>query len=181
MERATWEIIPPFLAPRTEPLRLRWSLRPQKERAMSVPWIFLTLNMSSRTSFGTGFILRALRPRSSMCVWMPALWKGAVQARTALFGFSPNRRFTCSKAPPLVSTRSKQPMSMMAGATSTSWSTRGTYLPELCHISLYTRENLISRFAISVFLSTYKVNNLFHFLREETHHRIPNFIEPAGV
>ena len=41
-------------------------------------------------------------------------------ARTAVFGFSPYSRFTCSKAPPLVSTRAKQPISTMAGATRTN-------------------------------------------------------------
>ena len=103
---------------------------------MSTPCFFLTENISSRTSSGTGFMRSAFSPRSSMWVWMPALRSGAVQARTALFGFSPKRRLTCSKAPPFVSTRSKQPMSTMAGATETSWSTRGTYFPELCHMSL---------------------------------------------
>ena len=37
------------------------------------------------------------------------------------------------------------------GATSSSWSTLGTYLPEDCHMSLYTRENFIS-LAICLFL-----------------------------
>ena len=89
MDRAAWEIIPAFLAYSTESLRLRGSLRPQNEREMSVPCFFLTLNISSRTSAGTGYIRRALRPRSSIWVWMPALWKGAVHLRTEMFGFSP--------------------------------------------------------------------------------------------
>src|SRR5574344_734914 len=74
---------------------------------------------------------------------MPTLLKGAVHSLTALLGFSPKRRLTCSNAPPLVSTRSKHPMSIITGAISLSWSTRGTYLPEDCHISLYNSENFI--------------------------------------
>ena len=36
--------------------------------------------------------------------------------RTALLGFSPYSKFTCSKAPPLVSTRAKHPISTIRGA-----------------------------------------------------------------
>ncbi|CUQ57526.1 Uncharacterised protein [Segatella copri] len=42
--------------------------------------------------------------------------KGLQNARTASLGFSPARRLTCSKAPPLVSTRLKHPISMITGA-----------------------------------------------------------------
>ena len=145
MLSATWDIMPPSLASITESLRLRWSLRPQKEREILVPCLAFTLYIRALTSLGTGFMRRALRPLSSMCVWMPTLLKGAVQALTALLGFSPKRRFTCSNAPPLVSTLSKHPISIITGAICTNWSTLGTYLPEDCHISLYTRENFISR------------------------------------
>ena len=36
---------------------------------------------------------------------------------------------------PLVSTRAKQPISIINGAIRTNWSTRGWYLPDDCHIS----------------------------------------------
>src|SRR5690554_2088248 len=135
--------MPPSLAYLMESMMLRGSLSPQKERAMSVPCNFFTLNMSRRTSAGTGDIRMPLRARSSMCVCMPASLKGFVQALTALFGFSPNNKLICSKPPPLVSTRAKQPMSTMCGATCSNWSRRGTYLPDDCHMSLYNRENFI--------------------------------------
>ena len=57
---------------------------------------------------------------SSMCVCIPASLKNFVKRRTALFGFSPAIRLTCSKAPPFVSTREKHPISMIAGATFSS-------------------------------------------------------------
>ena len=67
----------------------------------------------------------AFRPRSSMWVFMPASLKGLQKARTASLGFSPASRFTCSNAPPLVSTRAKHPISTMTGAMRSNWSLRG--------------------------------------------------------
>ena len=83
---------------------------------------------------------------------MPASCKGLVQRRTASLGLAPRIRHTCSKAPPLVSTRSKQPMPTMAGATCSSWSTRGWYLPVDCHMSRYTRLSFISLFCMVVYV-----------------------------
>ena len=47
---------------------LRTSFSPSKIRVMSVPCFFLTLYISLRTSAGTGYMRKALRPRSSMWV-----------------------------------------------------------------------------------------------------------------
>ena len=144
MLRAAWLIMPASLAYFTESSRLRTSFSPQKERMMSTPWAFFTFGMSWRTSLGTPYMRRPLRARSSMWVCMPALLNSLVHARTDLLGFSPYMRFTCSNAPPLVSMRSKHPILTMAGATCTSWSMRGWYLPDDCHMSRYTRLNFIS-------------------------------------
>ena len=144
MLRAAWLIMPASLAYFTDNSRLRVSFRPQNERIMSTPWAFFTLGISWRTSFGTPYMRSPFNARSSMWVWIPALLNSRVQARTDLLGFSPYIRFTCSKAPPLVSTRSKQPMSTIAGAICSNWSLRGWYLPDDCHISRYTRLNFIS-------------------------------------
>ena len=118
-------IMPASRAYLMEGIMFRVSFSPQKMRVMSTPWACFTLYISRRTSAGTGYIRNAFSPRSSICVCMPASLKGAVKARTALLGFSPYRRFTCSKAPPFVSTRAKQPISTINGAMRTNWSTRG--------------------------------------------------------
>ena len=91
---------------------------------------------------------KAFKPRSSMCVWMPASLKGLQKARTARLGFSPAIRFTCSKAPPLVSTRLKHPISIITGAMRSNWSLRGWNLPDDCHMSRYTKLNLIFFFIL---------------------------------
>ena len=44
----------------------------------------------------------------------------------------PNERSSHTKAPPLVSTRAKHPISIINGAMRTNWSTRGWYLPDDC-------------------------------------------------
>ena len=86
----------------------------------------------------------------NICVWIPAAWKGFCPFTTALLGFSPNNKLTCSNPPPFVSTRAKQPISIIAGATLVSWSTVGTYFPADCHMSLKTKLNLISLFMILI-------------------------------
>ncbi len=144
MLKAAWLIMPASLAYFTLSSRLRGSFKPQNERMMSTPCAFFTFGISRRTSAGTPYMRKPFSARSSMWVWMPALLNSLVQARTALLGFSPYIRFTCSKAPPLVSMRSKQPISTITGAIFTSWSTRGWYLPDDCHMSRYTKLNFIS-------------------------------------
>ena len=124
--RAPCAIIPPSLANIIEFSRFLASLRPSKDLEISVPCFFFTLNINLRTSAGTGFILMPLSPRSNMCVCMPASLNGLVHSRTALLGFSPNRRLICSNPPPLVSTLAKHPISIIGPATLTSWSTLGT-------------------------------------------------------
>ena len=98
--------------------------------------VFITAGMGGGTGTGAAPVVAEVAHAAS--------WKGFVHSRTALFGFSPNNKFTCSKPPPFVSTRAKQPISIIAGATLTNWSTRGTYLPALCHISRKTRLNFTS-------------------------------------
>ena len=70
-----------------------------------------------------------------MWVFMPAALNGLQNARTAELGFSPASRFTCSKAPPFVSTRAKHPMPIITGAMRSNWSLRGWNLPDDCHMS----------------------------------------------
>ena len=135
MQSVACGVMPPSFAHLMLGMMLRVSFSPQKIRVISTPCACFTLYISARTSSGTGYILRAFRPRSSMCVLMPTSLKGLQKALTARFGFSPAIRFTCSKAPPLVSTRAKQPISMITGAMRSNWSLRGWNLPELCHMS----------------------------------------------
>ena len=121
---------------------------------MSTPCACFTRYIMARTSSGTGYIRKAFNPRSNMCVLMPTLLKGAQKARTASLGFSPANKLTCSKAPPLVSTRAKHPISMMTGAIRSNWSLRGWNLPDDCHMSRYMRLNCIFLF-IFFSLSTF--------------------------
>ena len=136
MQSAACGIIPASFAHFMEGAMLRISFKPSKIRGMSTPCACFTLYIKARTSSGTGYIRNAFRPRSSMCVCMPASCNILVYARTDSLGFSPASRLTCSNAPPLVSTRAKQPISTNIGAMRTNWSLRGWNFPELCHISL---------------------------------------------
>ena len=82
-----------------------------------------------------GLIRRPFSARSSMWfVCRPHGTASSIRVRLCL-GFHPNNKFTCSNPPPLVSTRAKQPISIMAGATRVSWSTVETYFPADCHMS----------------------------------------------
>ena len=135
MQSVACGVMPAALAHFIDGMILRVSLSPQKIRGMSTPWACFTLYINSRTSSGTGYMRRALRPRSSMWVLMPTSLNSLQNARTAALGFSPAMRFTCSKAPPFVSTRLKQPMSIITGAMRSNWSLRGWNLPLDCHMS----------------------------------------------
>ena len=143
-------IIPASSAYFIEGMMLRVSLRPQKILVISTPCAFFTLYIKRRTSAGTGNILRAFNARSSICVCIPASLNGFVKHLTALFGFSPAIRFTCSKAPPFVSTREKHPISIIAGATFSSWWASGWNFPEDWNISRYTKLNFISFFIMDL-------------------------------
>lgn len=142
------EIIPAAFAYRMEGAMLRTSFNPQNVRAISVPCAFFTLveQLANVVRYGT-------HTQAVQCpVQHVGLYAGLMERlRPFAYGsvwFSPNNKFTCSNPPPLVSTRAKQPISIMAGATRVSWSTVGTYFPADCHMSRKTKLNLISLFMI---------------------------------
>ena len=130
MQSVACGIIPASRAYLIDGMMLRESFSPQKIRVISTPWAFFTLYIRRRTSAGTGNMRRPFSALSSMCVCMPASLNGFVKVLTALLGFSPAIRFTCSNAPPLVSMREKHPISIIAGATFASCSARGWNLPD---------------------------------------------------
>ena len=114
-----------------------------------------------------GLFLLVLAPVVIGLLFLLNLFCGAVNfspaevnALTDALGFSPYSKLTCSDAPPLVSTLSKQPISMITGAMVSNWSLRGTYLPELCHMSRYTKLNFISFF---MFLIIWLIDDMIYY------------------
>ena len=143
IQRVACGIIPASSAYLIDGIIFLVSFRPQKMRVISTPCAFFTLYINRLTSAGTGNILNALSALSSMCVCMPASLKAFVKRLTAWLGFSPAMRFTCSNAPPLVSTRAKHPISIMTGAILSSWSANGWNLPVKDFVPETLEEQLI--------------------------------------
>lgn len=142
------EIIPAAFAYRMEGAMLRTSFNPQNVRAISVPCAFLPgRTTGERRQVRDSYAGRSALGPACGFVCRPHGTASSIRVRLCL-GFHRIISFTCSNPPPLVSTRAKQPISIMAGATRVSWSTVGTYFPADCHMSRKTKLNLISLFMI---------------------------------